>query len=31
VIKKEFELDGDTIKRSFGDEIDWKEGKNITV
>lgn len=30
-IKKEFELDGDTIKRSFGDNIDWKEGKNITV
>ena len=30
-IKKEFELDGDTIKRSFGDSIDWKEGKNITV
>jgi len=30
-LKKEFELDGEDIKRSFGDEINWKEGKNITV
>ena len=30
-IKKEFELEGDTIKRSFGDAVDWKEGKNITI
>lgn len=28
---KEFEIDGEDIKRSFGDEINWKEGKNITV
>lgn len=24
-------MDGDNINRSFGDEINWKEGKNITV
>ena len=28
---KEFELDGETIKKSFGDQIAWKEGKNITI
>ena len=22
---------GDEIKRSFGTEIDWKEGKNLTM
>jgi hypothetical protein len=30
-IKKEFEIEGDEIKRSYGDAIDWKEGKNLTV
>lgn len=30
-IKKEFELDGEDIKRSFGDAVEWKEGKNLTV
>ncbi len=30
-LTKEFELDGDSIKRSFGDEVNWKEGKNITI
>lgn len=30
-LTKEFELNADEIKRSFGDDINWKEGKNITV
>lgn len=30
-LKKEFELDGDEIKRGYGDSVEWKEGKNITV
>lgn len=30
-IKKEFELDNDEIKRSFGTVIEWKEGKNLTM
>ena len=30
-LTKEFELEGDEIKRSFGDDINWKEGKNITI
>lgn len=30
-IKKEFEIEGDEIKRSYGDSIEWKEGKNLTV
>lgn len=30
-LTKEFELEGDEIKRGFGDEINWKEGKNITI
>ena len=30
-IKKEFEIEGDEIKRSYGDAINWKEGKNLTV
>jgi len=25
------ELDGEVIKKSSGDQINWKEGKNITV
>lgn len=28
---KEFDLDGEVIKKSFGDQIAWKEGKNITI
>lgn len=31
IITKEFELDGDEITKSFGDKIEWKEGKNVTV
>ena len=31
ILTKEFELEGDEIKRSFGGDINWKEGKNITV
>ena len=30
-IIKEFMLEGDEIKKSYGDAIQWKEGKNITV
>lgn len=30
-IIKEFLLEGDEIKKSYGDAIQWKEGKNITV
>jgi nucleosome assembly protein 1-like 1 len=30
-IHKEFELDEDVIKKSSGDQIQWKEGKNITI
>jgi nucleosome assembly protein 1-like 1 len=30
-IIKEFLLEGDEIKKSYGDAIHWKEGKNITV
>ena len=30
-IKKEFELEEDEIKRSFGTAIEWKEGKNLTM
>ena len=30
-LTKEFELSDNEIKRGFGDEINWKEGKNITV
>ncbi len=30
-LHKEFEIEGDVIKKSFGDQIKWKEGKNITV
>lgn len=31
VITKEFELDGEDINKSFGDKIEWKEGKNVTM
>ncbi len=30
-LSKHFELDGENINKSYGDEIEWKEGKNITV
>lgn len=30
-IIKEFLLEGDDIKKSYGDAIQWKEGKNVTV
>jgi nucleosome assembly protein 1-like 1 len=30
-LTKEFDLDDEVIKKSFGDQIAWKEGKNITV
>lgn len=30
-IIKEFLLEGDEIKKSYGDAIQWKEGKNITI
>jgi len=30
-IHKELSLDGEVIKKSSGDKIEWKEGKNITV
>jgi nucleosome assembly protein 1-like 1 len=30
-LTKEFDLDGEVIKKSFGDQIAWKEGKNITI
>ena len=30
-LKKEFEIKEESIEKSFGDEILWKEGKNITV
>ena len=30
-LHKEFELEDQVIKKSFGDQIQWKEGKNITV
>ena len=30
-IIKEFLLEGEDIKKSYGDAIQWKEGKNVTV
>ena len=30
-IKKEFDMEDDEIKRSFGTAIEWKEGKNLTM
>lgn len=30
-ITKHFDIDGDEIKKSHGDKIEWKEGKNVTV
>jgi nucleosome assembly protein 1-like 1 len=30
-LHKEFELDNEVIKKSSGDQIQWKEGKNITI
>jgi len=30
-IIKEFLLEGEEIKKSYGDAIQWKEGKNITI
>lgn len=30
-VHKEFELEEEVIKKSSGDQINWKEGKNITV
>ena len=30
-IHKELSLEGEVIKKSSGDKIEWKEGKNITV
>lgn len=30
-ITKHFDIDGDEIKKSYGDKIEWKEGKNVTV
>lgn len=31
VITKNFDIEGDEIKKSYGDKIAWKEGKNVTV
>jgi nucleosome assembly protein 1-like 1 len=30
-LHKEFEIDGEVINRSWGDQVQWKEGKNVTV
>ena len=30
-ITKSFDIEGDEIKKSYGDKIEWKEGKNVTV
>lgn len=30
-LHKEFEVDGEEIKKSYGDQVNWKAGKNITV
>jgi nucleosome assembly protein 1-like 1 len=31
IIVKHFDFEGDEIKKSYGDVIEWKEGKNVTL